>query len=373
MSSPNISMETSYPQIIKKLEDINPFKYSKDRNFIDGSVSRLSPYISRGMISTKIVFNFLMDKGYEFSKIEKFLQELCWRDYWQLIWIQKNNQINSDLRHQQVNVENRSLSSAIFNAETGIDAIDKSIKNLYESGYMHNHSRMYVASLACNIARSHWNVPAKWLYYNLLDADWGSNALSWQWVCGTNSNKKYFANQENINKYCHSNQKHTYLDVDYSVFEKLEVPNKLLETINPKLTTILPKNKRLKLNSKLPTLLYNFYNLDPLWRKEERLNRVLLLEPEIFKDYPISKKSVQFMLNLSENINKLQIFVGSFEKLKKEYDLNDFIYKEHPLNYNYHGKIDQRDWMFDHKENLNSFFSYWKKCKKKYLKSFYNN
>jgi deoxyribodipyrimidine photo-lyase len=61
---------------------------------------------------------------------------------------------------------------------------------------------MYIASLACNVAQSQWRIPAKWMYYHLLDADWASNALSWQWVAGTNSNKKYFANQNNINKYC---------------------------------------------------------------------------------------------------------------------------------------------------------------------------
>ena len=86
---------------------IDPVKYSRDRNFIDGSISKLSPYISRGVISTKIVFNYLINKGFEFTKIEKFIQELCWRDYWQLIWCEKKHLINNDLKNKQVDVENQ--------------------------------------------------------------------------------------------------------------------------------------------------------------------------------------------------------------------------------------------------------------------------
>ena len=361
-------METQYNKILKKMDLIDPVKYSKDRNFIDGSISKLSPYISRGVISTKIVFNYLINKGFEFTKIEKFIQELCWRDYWQLIWSEKNILINSDLKSLQVDVKNFLISTSILNAKTGINAIDNGIQELYKNGYMHNHIRMYVASLSCNIAKNHWNIPAKWMYYHLLDADWGSNALSWQWVCGSNSNKKYFANQENINKYCYTNQKNTYLDIDYSAFQNLNVPKELLEISDPQLITVLPKQKKIQLNEKLPTLIYNFYNLDPHWRKDENLNRVLLLEPEVFKNYPISVNSVDFMLKLSENIEGIQLFVGSFHDLKNKYNLNSIIYKDHPLNLNYVGIKEERDWMFDHKENLNSFFSYWKKCRKKYFK-----
>ena len=71
---------------------------------------------------------------------------------------------------------------------------------------------MYIASIVCNIAKSHWKLPSKWFYYYLLDGDLASNNLSWQWVCGANSSKKYYANQENINKFCFTKQKNTFLD-----------------------------------------------------------------------------------------------------------------------------------------------------------------
>ena len=83
-------METNYNEILKKLDQIKPLEYARNRNFIDGSVTRLSPYISRGVISTKQVLNYVLKKGFGSKKIEKFIQELAWRDYWQLILLEKD-------------------------------------------------------------------------------------------------------------------------------------------------------------------------------------------------------------------------------------------------------------------------------------------
>ena len=179
--------------------------------------------------------------------------------------------------------------------QTGIAAIDKGLEAFYETGYMHNHLRMYVASLACNIARCHWKAPAKWMYYHLLDADWGSNALSWQWVCGANSHKLYYANQENINKYCHTNQHDTFLDIAYDKFAELEIPDVLNVVAEPGLTTPLPQTNLPALESNQPVLIYNFYNLDPDWRSDLQANRILLLEPSVFEKYPVSKKVLSLL------------------------------------------------------------------------------
>jgi deoxyribodipyrimidine photo-lyase len=72
-----------YNKIIERVNSLDPVKYASNRNFINGNVSKLSPYISRGVISTKTIFNQLIKSGYEISQIQKFLQELSWRDYWQ--------------------------------------------------------------------------------------------------------------------------------------------------------------------------------------------------------------------------------------------------------------------------------------------------
>ena len=107
-------MKTIYSEIINKIDLIDPIKYSKNRNFIDGSVTRLSPYISRGMISTKFIFEKILEKNIPFWKVEKFVQELCWRDYWQIIWKQKGHLINYDLKKPQEDVLNNSFSKALF-------------------------------------------------------------------------------------------------------------------------------------------------------------------------------------------------------------------------------------------------------------------
>ena len=233
-------MHTDFSQILQKLDLLRPVEYAKNRNFIDGDVSKLSPYISRGVISTKQVFEYVMAQGYPFYKIEKFVQELAWRDYWQQIWIDKGTLINSDLKNKQDGVKNHLIPKAIVDGKTSIKAIDDSITEFYESGYIHNHLRMYIASLCCNVAKSHWKLPAQWMYYHLLDADWASNALSWQWVCGSNSNKLYYANQNNINKYCYTTQKNTFLDIEYHQFNDIKIPNELAELKDLKLTTPLP-------------------------------------------------------------------------------------------------------------------------------------
>jgi deoxyribodipyrimidine photo-lyase len=360
-------LKKNFPADIKsinqRLYDIKPISYCRNRNYIDGDVTLLSPYISRGVLSTKQVFNHLVDHEFDLNKIEKFIQELAWRDYWQQIWITKGEEINSDLKQPQSAITNHKISSAFLNSQTSINAIDAALKDFYVSGYLHNHIRMYIAAMACNIAKSHWLTPAKWMYYHLLDADWASNALSWQWVVGSNSHKKYVANQENINKYCYSSQTKTYLDVSYQELLEMEVPNELSILVDLNLNTNLPEINQIKLNSKHPTLIYNFYNLDPDWHSELESNRVLLLEPEIFKKYPVSDNTIQFVLELAKNVPEIQLYCGSFEELKNEYQLNQIIYKEHPLNHNYTGTMEHRDWMFNVNGYFPSFFKYWKACK----------
>ncbi|MGB5666548.1 MAG: FAD-binding domain-containing protein [Maribacter sp.] len=355
---------TAYKEIKQRINNIDPIKYGKTRNFIDGAVTYLSPYISRGVISTNQIFSEILKRGYHLETIEKFIQELAWRDYWQQIWISKGDAINADLKNRQNPISNTSIPKAIVNARTGIEAIDTAINTFYNTGYLHNHLRMYIASITCNIGYSYWKLPAQWMYYHLLDADWASNALSWQWVAGANSNKKYYANQENINKYCYTHQKDTFLDVSYDVFSKLKTPEILRDIAILNLETTLPTSTPIIINETLPTLLYNFYNLDPLWKKDISANRILLLEPSYFKQYPVSQKTIDFVLALSGNIKNIQVYVGEFDALVRSYTFRNIYYKEHPINRHYSGFEEPREWIFDVKGYYPSFFTFWKKCKK---------
>lgn len=359
---------TDYIDIVKQIDTIDPVKYGKTRNYSNGAVTKLSPYISRGVISTNQIAKAVLNKGYKPYEILIFLKELAWRDYFQQVWIHLKDKINEDIKQQQSSELHFETPHPIILANTGINAIDSSINSLYETGYMHNHMRMYVASLCCNIAKSHWLNPAQWMYYHLLDADWASNALSWQWVSGTFSSKKYYANQENINKYFYSNQNNSFLDIEYEHLYQIEVPEQLKITSLFRAETNLPPNKSLNLDPLSPVYIYNFYNVDPEWDKHIKANRVLLLEPSFFKKYPVSDNTIQFILELSKNIANLEVYTGEFDEVFYKYPNHTFHYKEHPTNTHYKGTEHKRDRMFNEVNGyFPSFFSYWKKCEK-YLK-----
>lgn len=356
----------SYSQVLERIESINPIRYAKTRNFLDGDVTYLSPFISRGVISTKQVMQTVLAKGYKPYQIEKFLQELAWREYYQRVWQAKGDLIWSDLKQEQPYVKHSSMIAAVEESRTGIESVDQQIENLYETGYMHNHIRMYVASITCNIGGAHWKQPAQWLYYHLLDGDIASNNCSWQWVAGAFSSKKYYCNQENINKYTNSTQRGSFLDQSYEHLADMDTPPSLREISSPTRTTKLPVTQALSLDPSKPTLVYNSYNLDPVWRKKEDVNRVLLLEPSHFEKYPVSSKVLEFIMFLARQIEGIQVHVGEIDDLSNQ----KLISKEHPAFRHYPGIKDERDWMFPAITGYYpSFFSFWKKCERE-LKKF---
>jgi deoxyribodipyrimidine photo-lyase len=201
-----IEFPTQYELIFERIQAIDPIKYAQTRNYLNGRITYLAPYISRGVISLPKILNAIIAKGYPVKAAEKLVQELAWREYFQRVWQEKQASIWEDLKHPQKDVMHSSMIISVQNATTGISAIDKEINNFFETGYLHNHIRMYLASIVCNIGKAHWLMPSKWMYYHLLDGDIASNNCSWQWVAGAFSSKKYYCNQENINKYTFSNQ-----------------------------------------------------------------------------------------------------------------------------------------------------------------------
>jgi deoxyribodipyrimidine photo-lyase len=146
----------------------------------------------------------------------------------------------------------------------------------------------------------------------------------------------------------------------------MPVPNALEAITTLDLKTNLPQTEVPILDTSKPTLLYNSYNLDPLWRATENVNRVLLLEPSHFNKYPVSEKVIDFIVALSKNIDGIVIYVGEVDVLIKQYEgltiSNTFISKEHPAFEYYPGIKDSRDWIFPNTEGYyTSFFGFWKK------------
>lgn len=371
LAEKEIDFPVGFTGILERMMAIDPVKYARSRNFVTGAVTYLSPYLSRGVISTRQVFESLQNRGYSFQQTEKLVSELAWRDYFQQVWQAKADLIFEDLRQPQPGVVTQHVPEALPGACTGIEAVDAGIGKMVANGYMHNHLRMYTASIACNIARAHWKAPSEWMYYHLLDGDLASNSLSWQWVAGAFSSKKYFCNQENIDKYTNSRQPNSYLDAAYSDFPLASIPYPLQVTTTLSLQTILPETGLPTLNPQLPVLLYNSYNLDPLWRKNEPANRILLLEPSHFKRFPVSEKVLSFVVALAkENIPGILVFCGEWNEIPGLAEATAVYSKEHPCFRYYPGIKDSREWLVPEISGyFQSFFAYWKKIEKQLRKN----
>ena len=397
-------MQLSYERLIQQVKDYDPSRYQSTRNYTNGAVTAWSPYISRGLLSPVFIMEILKSK-YSKQAWLGFMQQMAWREYFQRVWQAKGNMILQDLKTPQANQVLPHSPNAIISAATSITAIDKAIQDLYKEGYLHNHLRMYISMLHSNIFKAAWLPGAKWMYAHLLDHDPAANYLSWQWVAGTSSSKQYVANQENINKYTGTNQRHTFLDTAYenlttaifdatgqlrstykqdwiqpvdpiTALQQLDSFDSIIQSIKFEIFDVN------KINTSLPYCIYNSFNLDPLWHKKEQMNRILLLEPNHFETFPVTQNVMQFIIDLAfENINGLQIFVGNFEALKSQLnklqtdkheadvELSKVLYyKEHPTTLHYEGIQEDRDWMFPEVSGyFPSFFGYWKKCEK-YLK-----
>jgi deoxyribodipyrimidine photo-lyase len=363
-----MNFPVDYASVIERINAIDPIQYGKTRNFIDGAVTYLSPYFSRGIITLPQVKDAVLQKGYKPYQIEKFLQELGWREFFQRVWFAKGQELLKDLKQPQQDIAHEQMITAVAHAQTGIDGIDEQIRRLLEKGYMHNHVRMYVAGITCNIGKAYWLQPSRWMYYHLLDGDIASNTCSWQWVAGSFASKKYIANQENINRYLKTNQQKTFLDHSYEAIFDQPIPEPLKETNELNLTTTLPStNADFRIDTSKDICVYTSYWLHPQWRSTEDCNRILLLEPLHFEQFPVSEKVMRFILDAAiANINGLQIFVGSFEELQQQIEPEQKVYFiDHPLHRHFKGWADTYPWMFPNVSgSFGSFFSFWKKAER---------
>ena len=186
----------------ERIRAVRPADYARTRNAIEGSVSHLSPYITHGFVSLREVYEGVCE-SHNLHQQDKFVFELGWRAYFRHVWQHRGDAIFSSLHsgplpdHQY----SRSVPHDIRQAQTGVNAMDMAIRGLYETGSMHNHARMWLASYMVHVRKIHWRAGADWLYGHLLDGDLASNHLSWQWVAGTGSTKPYLFNAENVARY----------------------------------------------------------------------------------------------------------------------------------------------------------------------------
>lgn len=189
----------------RKLAAIDPVSYARTRNFGDGNITRLSPYIHHGILSLNEVRNHALTLCSEPVQITKFIQELAWRDFWQRILTTNPQWAWEDIEPYKTGFTAQDYADAlpedIASGKTGVACMDAFIHELTATGYIHNHARMYLASYVVHFRRIKWQVGARWFLQHLLDGDVASNNLSWQWVASTFSHKPYIFNLENVDKY----------------------------------------------------------------------------------------------------------------------------------------------------------------------------
>lgn len=188
-----------------RLKAINPVQYGKTRNFLDGAVTRLSAYLRYGVLSLAEVRDAVLALGRSRDETAKLINELGWRDYWQRLYAQLGDAVWSDQEPYKTGYSARSYAADvpddIRTGATGLVCIDHFSRELRETGYLHNHARMWLAAYIIHWRRIRWQAGAHWFLEHLLDGDPASNNLSWQWVAGTFSHKPYIFNRENLERY----------------------------------------------------------------------------------------------------------------------------------------------------------------------------
>ena len=215
--------EASRAKAIDKLNSFvenNLSEYSKLRNFDFGpdkrsNVSCLSPYITHGIINELEIINKSLKK-LSFVKNEKFIQEVLWRVYWKG-WLELRPNVWSDYLIELDNLRdefksNHSYLKAI-EGKTDIDCFNQWIIELKENNYLHNHARMWFASIWIFTLELPWQLGAEFFMKHLLDGDAASNTLGWRWVAGVQTQgKHYLASEWNINKFTNNRFKNIKLN-----------------------------------------------------------------------------------------------------------------------------------------------------------------
>jgi deoxyribodipyrimidine photo-lyase len=207
-----------------RLHAVNPAAYARTRNALDGAVTRLSPYLTHGLLSLREVYD-AVNARHPMDAKHKFVFELGWRAYWRHVWEHVGDGINQST-HQGLLPEHAyqpDMPADVLEARTGIPAIDHAVRELYTTGYLHNHARMWLASYLVHMRKVHWHAGAQWMLGHLLDGDVASNHLSWQWVAGTGSSKPYLFNADNVAKYApaHWHSPGTAIDSSYEALDDI--------------------------------------------------------------------------------------------------------------------------------------------------------
>ena len=297
-----MKFEASRAKAVDKLNDFvenNLSEYSKLRNFDFGpddrsNISCLSPYITHGVINELEVIDKSLKK-FSFAKNEKFIQEVLWRVYWKG-WLELRPNVWSDYLVELNNLRNEFKSNQNYlnaiEGKTNIECFNQWVKELKENNYLHNHTRMWFASIWIFTLELPWQLGAEFFMQHLYDGDAASNTLGWRWVAGVQTQgKHYLASEWNIKKFTNNrfqniqlneNASPIFSDKTYSIGKKDFLNFEILED---KILLIFENN-----------MTFEFSDF-----KEHKFKKILLISNESNRNIKLSEKVLKFKANLLED------------------------------------------------------------------------
>ena len=348
--------------------DNNLSEYAKLRNFDYGpekrdNVSCLSPYITHGVISELEVIKSSLKKS-SYIKIEKFIQEVLWRIYWKG-WLELRPKVWMDFLNQlKALKEKYNNDSNYLNAiegKTNLECFNTWIKELKNNNYLHNHTRMWFASIWIFTLKLPWQLGAELFMKHLYDGDAASNTFGWRWVAGIQTQgKHYLATEWNINKFTNNRFQNIKLnenELPINDYTHYQIENKIFSNNNPKENEsliIFDNNLGYEecdfANSKFEKI----YLVNHNEREIELSENVINFKKELLKDQKqrLENKSINAeiidiseMTKIKENINVFYPAIGeNLDYLNKNYSNRvNFLYRS----------IDQFSWSFCNKGFFN--------------------
>jgi deoxyribodipyrimidine photo-lyase len=294
--------EASRAKAVDKLNNFieqNLTDYSKLRNFDFGpdnrsNISCLSPYITHGIINELEVIDKSLKK-FSFAKNEKFIQEVLWRVYWKG-WLELRPNVWSDYLIELGKVKdkfknNQSYLDAI-EGKTNVDCFNQWVIELKENNYLHNHTRMWFASIWIFTLELPWQLGAEFFMQHLYDGDTASNTLGWRWVAGVQTQgKHYLASEWNINKFTNNRFKNIKLNENARPISNdkiYSVTNKSFENSE------IYKDKTLLIFENNMTFEFSDF-------KEHKFKKILLVSNDTNRTIKLSEKVLKFKANLLED------------------------------------------------------------------------
>ncbi len=317
-------------EALKRLNSIDAIAYNRNRNFINGAVTKLSPYFRYGCLTLKEASDTAREKFGVHA--EKFVFELAWRDYWRRVWYDMGDGIFSDIEDPKVALGDKLMPDFIRQGITGLPCMDGFVRDLTQYGYVHNHARMWFAAYVVHWLKVDWREAADWFENNLLDGDKASNHLSWQWIASLFSSKPYFFNKENLarytgEKYCTNCKVSCPFDASYEQLSDKLFANLPL-TAAKKHKVSIPLKSAVSIHPAVAVYVHDemLSAAHPLMHKP--MAKIFVFDDMLHGRWPL--KRIQFLADCLSELQDVEVWMGDTPTVLKERGVGQVITQQTP-------------------------------------------